>query len=130
MSCLKKKAEFATGDPTYCQSCKAIFNKFSKAEPNPEGNGQIWSCEFCNHKNFINLEAEEMPKTDTVNYIIDAATVMEDEKKDDELAKDISVVYCIDVSGSMNMKSGGKSRLECVQETISGQLKDTFERYP
>ncbi len=43
----------------------------------------------------------------------------------DGLAKDISIVYCIDVSGSM---SG--SRLSAVQKTILGQIKDMKENHP
>jgi hypothetical protein len=30
LSCLKEKAELATGDPELCKSCKAVFNKDSK----------------------------------------------------------------------------------------------------
>lgn len=32
MECLKDNAEIATGDPVYCEDCKAFFNKHSKIE--------------------------------------------------------------------------------------------------
>jgi uncharacterized protein YegL len=41
------------------------------------------------------------------------------------LAKDISIVYCIDISGSM---SG--HRLECVKKTIRAQIKEMHDKYP
>lgn len=67
-----------------------------------------------------------------MNYILEAASAIEDEKtkEEEELSSDISIVYCIDVSGSMNQKKKNMSRLQCVQDTISGQLKDTLERFP
>ena len=51
----------------------------------------------------------------------------EEEKKQtvEGAAKDISIVYCIDVSGSM---SGG--RINAVKKTILNQIKDMQENYP
>jgi hypothetical protein len=75
MSCLKESAfELATGDPTYCEGCKAILNMYSLISEQQEESGKrIWECEFCNFKNFISVEPEEKPKTETVSYIIEAA---------------------------------------------------------
>jgi uncharacterized protein with von Willebrand factor type A (vWA) domain len=42
-----------------------------------------------------------------------------------KIAKDISIVYCIDVSGSM---SG--IRLECLKQTIVGQIEEMHKTYP
>jgi Mg-chelatase subunit ChlD len=65
-----------------------------------------------------------------VSYILEAAAVVKDKeetKKGDvsKLAGDISIVYCIDISGSM---SG--HRLDSVKKTISAQLKEMKEVYP
>ena len=60
LKCLKEDAEVATGDPILCNRCKAIFNKYSKYEDN-KGEEQQWACEFCAHKNQINIEPEEVP---------------------------------------------------------------------
>jgi uncharacterized protein with von Willebrand factor type A (vWA) domain len=53
----------------------------------------------------------------------------EEEAKGDDtqskIAKDISIIYCIDVSGSM---SG--IRLECVKQTIVGQIEEMHKTYP
>lgn len=39
-STLKEKAELATGDPTFCEKCKAVLNNYSKVTE--EGKEQIW----------------------------------------------------------------------------------------
>jgi len=59
-----------------------------------------------------------LPKSETVSYILEAAPVIKDkeEAKKGELSKlagDISIVYCIDISQSMN-----GYRLESVKKTI------------
>jgi hypothetical protein len=72
MSCLKETTvELATGDPILCSSCQAMFNFFSALEIEEEK--QVWNCEFCNNKNFVNIDDEEKPKSDTVSYILEAA---------------------------------------------------------
>jgi len=62
----------------------------------------------------VNIEPEEKPKTDAVSYILEAAPVKtEAEKKEEKTTggvnKDISIVFCVDVSGSM-----AGSRLQAV----------------
>ncbi len=99
------------------------------------GMAQTWNCEFCNNANSIQVEAEEVPKTETVSYILEAAPVKEapvtqgakeeSKKPDTSLPTDISIVYCIDISGSMN-----GYRLEAVKKTIRAQIKEMKEVYP
>lgn len=53
----------------------------------------------------MHIDVEEIPKKPSVNYIIEAATMKIEESKaqgEKEAAKDITIVYSIDVSGSMN----------------------------
>ena len=56
-------------------------------------------------------------------------TGTEEESKGDDLqskiALDISIVYCIDVSGSMQ-----GLRLKCVKQTIVGQIEEMHKKYP
>ena len=114
MQCLKDNAEIATGDPIYCESCQAIFNKFSQVEEIKDTTTdkieQIWNCEFCCHKNKVQIEPEEIPKSDAVNYILEAAPYVEEKKestvKGEQSQSEISVVYCIDISGSMGYRAG------------------------
>ena len=110
---LKDKAELATGDMTYCSKCGAIFNMNSKTEERKSLDGepqQIWCCEFCNHENEVDIEPEEKPKGNAVNYIVEAAAQVEDKKAMGK--QEISVVFCIDQSGSM-----------CVSQPIQGKHK-------
>ena len=97
---LKGQAELATGDPTFCTTCRAVFNIHSKVEEvKEEDEKQIWTCEFCCTKNVIEIDEEERPQTGAVNYIVEAAAQVQDKKALGK--KDISVVFCIDQSGSM-----------------------------
>lgn len=73
MNTLKEdQVALATGDPVFCKECKAIFNVHSKiVEESKEQ--QVWQCEFCNNKNEVELEEEEIPSADTINYVLEAA---------------------------------------------------------
>ena len=55
------------------------------------------------------IDDEEMPKNSEVTYMIEAAAQVEDKKL---AGQDISVVFCLDVSGSM-----------CVSQAIEGKHK-------
>ena len=142
MDCLNAKdVQLATGDPCKCLGCSAILNKYSLIETNPLDGKQTWKCEFCNFFNSVHLEPEEKPEKETVSYILepakpkekptptDVTMVEEEEKKGDssepQHAKDISIVYCVDVSGSMQ-----GTRLNCVKATILNQLEDMKKKYP
>ena len=140
MSCLEAKdVQLATGDPVKCSGCSAFFNTYSEIKES-EGK-QLWTCEFCNIQNRVQVEPEEKPTKETVSYIIEAAPYKakvatpamkagtEEEAKGDDMqskvAKDISIIYCIDVSGSMQ-----GIRLECVKQTIVGQIEEMHKKYP
>lgn len=41
---------------------------------------QLWYCEFCNHLNAVNIDEEEIPKTNEVNYLVEAAAQVQDKK--------------------------------------------------
>ena len=91
----------ASGDPVLCQGCGVIFNKFSKllnsdGDKNPpleekeelkqdfnlsqdpsllpklEEGQQAWNCEYCGLVNIVELEPEEVPTSDGVNYILES----------------------------------------------------------
>lgn len=59
---LEKKTEIATGDAEICAQCQAVFSKFSKIVK--EADNQIWICEYCNHRNEVMIDDEEIPKSD------------------------------------------------------------------
>jgi len=96
------------GDATFCQKCKAIFNMYSKLQAPTEEeikqhdleDDKVWICEFCSHRNIVNLLDQEIPKKDAVNYILENAKAEENKKKSEE---EISIVFCVDISGSMGV---------------------------
>ena len=110
LATLKDGAEMASGDPVFCKACQAVFNMHSVIEEGKESgmDGQLWKCEFCNTKNEVNFEPEELPKSKAVNYILEAAAQVQDKKLMGK--QEISVVFCIDISGSM-----------CVSQPIVGK---------
>jgi copper chaperone CopZ len=60
------------------------------------------------YANEVDMEPEEVPKSKEVNYILEAAAQVMDKKQVGK--QDISVVFCIDISGSM-----------CVSQPIVGK---------
>jgi len=109
------------GDPEFCKSCQAILNKNSKLTPiEGQENTYNWVCEFCNTSNEVCLDAEEIPKSLAVNYLIEPAPqVVHEEKAEVEVTKKVedqtSVIFCLDTSGSMSLTSGGARRMACMQ---------------
>eukprot|EP00029_Vermamoeba_vermiformis_P006511 TRINITY_DN2572_c1_g1_i2.p1 TRINITY_DN2572_c1_g1~~TRINITY_DN2572_c1_g1_i2.p1 ORF type:complete len:687 (-),score=231.37 TRINITY_DN2572_c1_g1_i2:56-2116(-) len=97
---LEKDSQLMTGDPVFCNECKAAFSSFSKIVDG------VWNCEFCNAKNQITLEEEEIPKVDTTDYILEPAKEIDADDREE------SIIFCMDISGSM-----------CVTTEISGSLK-------
>ena len=121
LDCLQNRGQLATGDAEFCATCKGVFNKTSVIVK--EGEQQFWTCEFCNTKNEVHIEDEEVPAENEVTYILEAAAQVEnaeEEKKETgEVKSDkISVVFCIDISGSMS--SGG--RLLMCKQAVAGQI--------
>ncbi len=130
---------YATGDPLPCAGCKAIFNSFSRVVP--EGTDKFWICEFCGHKNAVTLELEEYPKLSYMAYLLEgkAPAAAETGKTTTTVPptdSDTSVVFCIDLSGSMDATqhyTGPKlkymnapsyiTRLQCVKIAIDSQLE-------
>lgn len=105
LECLQNRGQLATGDAEFCSTCKGVFNKTSAIIT--EGDQQIWTCEFCNTKNEVMIGEEEIPQSNEVTYILEAAAQIEnaeEEKKETEgeaVSDKISVIFCIDISGSM-----------------------------
>ncbi|KAL3882463.1 hypothetical protein ACJMK2_028800 [Sinanodonta woodiana] len=96
------------GDPTYCASCGAIMSSISKLEKSIEE--KVWNCEFCNVKNVVDVDDEEVPTSEDLTYMLEPAlstTVSGLSGTDQSL-----VLFCVDISGSM-----------CVTTEVPGNLK-------
>jgi len=85
------------------------------------GSGQIWQCEYCDFTNAIQLEPEEMPKGESIDYLL----TQPHEKSDQN---DI-IVFCIDISGSMCCTSEvlGDIRVKA-NDQLSQSLDQFIER--
>lgn len=108
LTVLKDKTEIATGDAVTCEKCKAMFNVYSKLVKDMVTNDQTWTCEFCNNLNKVIIEEEEMPKSDSLTYVLESAQQSMMKKGGGE---DITLMFCIDVSGSM-----------CVTQPVQGKM--------
>jgi len=64
------------------------------------GDESIWICKFCNHINIIEIDSEEVPKAETVDYILAPPPDKDDESKSSDQSES-QIIFCIDVSGSM-----------------------------
>ncbi|XP_041351713.1 uncharacterized protein LOC121370501 [Gigantopelta aegis] len=104
------------GDPIHCSKCNAVLSKISKIVK--DGPDKTWQCEFCEERNLVDIEDEEIPKNDDVTYLLEPAlaTAASGASGRDESL----VVFCVDISGSMcvttevpgKVKLRGSSRLE------------------
>ena len=97
LKCLENKGELATGDPFLCSRCQGVFNQSSVIGID-EARGQLWTCEFCHLENEVMIDEEEIPQSTEVTYLLEAAAQVQDRNM---AGQDISVVFCMDVSGSM-----------------------------
>ncbi|CDW77368.1 type a von willebrand factor domain-containing protein [Stylonychia lemnae] len=146
LGCLKNGAELASGNPIYCENCQGIFNKFSIIAQ--ENSLQVWNCEFCQHKNLVDMAFEQVPKSDTIDYILESPFKEEEEKEvtpNLQSQNDISIVYCLDISDSMNkiahqqlvpkdqnirLLSKPWSRLDSVQSVIAAEIQEMAKEHP
>lgn len=119
MSCLQQAGQVATGDAVFCGSCQGALNVYSKLKPTNQDE-QSWTCEFCEHVNEVSVDHEEFPRNPTVDYLLMPAEVAAEERLGGStLDSDISVIFCIDTSGSM-----------CVTQPVQGDIKLKVRQQP
>jgi hypothetical protein len=125
----------APGLPIYCQDCRSIFNSYSKRELK-EGTTHtyLWTCEFCGFSNEFDADPESLPTQDNLTYILEAAPDVEETKEPlgtEALSSDDStVIFCLDISGSMDERAGNVSKLQCVKSAILGQINEMKSNSP
>mmetsp|Transcript_82 Transcript_82/g.140 ORF Transcript_82/g.140 Transcript_82/m.140 type:complete len:582 (-) Transcript_82:41-1786(-) len=107
LDCLQKETEIATGDPTLCKECSSLLNSFSQLKK--QDSGYLWVCEFCGTQNLLDLEEGEIPSNPEVTYIFGPVREVEETKQRRDDAA--SVVFCVDISGSM-----------CITKPVQGNL--------
>jgi hypothetical protein len=101
---ISNDSQVATGDPTFCTNCRALLNSHSVIS---EASAvQEWVCEFCDAHNTLTLDAEEIPRADVLNYIL------EDPQDAMLIDDDSTVIFCIDISGSMGVTKPASGRIK------------------
>lgn len=101
---LVQDASVHTGECFLCSSCNAALSHYSKLTLGSDGN-RSWVCEFCGAESKdIDMDDEEIPTTETVDYIIKPAPEV--------VASDSTnnVIFCVDTSGSMCVSTAVDSR--------------------
>jgi hypothetical protein len=94
------------GDPVKCGNCEAILSKISHIDEEKQTGSmndgkKLWKCEFCNFENRIFLDANEIPNSNEVTYILEPAPSKNETQT--ELKESKYLIYCIDISGSMSV---------------------------
>eukprot|EP01116_Phalansterium_solitarium_P022340 TRINITY_DN7337_c0_g1_i2.p1 TRINITY_DN7337_c0_g1~~TRINITY_DN7337_c0_g1_i2.p1 ORF type:complete len:671 (+),score=201.42 TRINITY_DN7337_c0_g1_i2:186-2198(+) len=118
--------ELATGDALVCSNCAAVLNCHSTiATRSSSGDGhdakQSWTCEFCSNENDIDCAPEEIPKANSVDYIVapPATTVASEDSR--------MIVFCIDVSGSMGVSYEIQGKVQLRGHEKLGRLQSTLD---
>lgn len=145
---LEKEEGIATGLPIKCKECSGLLSKVSKPYLKKTEDGLIWNCEFCSTPNSINLEDEEALNNSIVTYIlgneIKPKIDLNEEQKIPKSDEDNSIIFCIDISGSMDYRiyvkdakpmkysknKSGPTRLECVKLAIDSQIQQMLKESP
>ncbi|BFZ09174.1 hypothetical protein BsWGS_12213 [Bradybaena similaris] len=94
------------GEPVICVNCHAVLSHISRVDMT----SKVWQCEFCSAAAEVDIEPEEIPRSEDVTFLLEPA--MTTSTSTFSGVDQSLVVFCVDVSGSM-----------CVTTEVSGKLK-------
>jgi Mg-chelatase subunit ChlD len=94
-----------------------------------------WTCEFCDTVNQLDEKDLFQPDEEDIEIVVEAGKVKPKQKVDEtktaeqtkKESDEISVVFCVDISGSMGTHSQGLSRLDCVKQAMIKQIDHMSE---
>eukprot|EP01091_Cochliopodium_minus_P009235 TRINITY_DN222_c0_g3_i1.p1 TRINITY_DN222_c0_g3~~TRINITY_DN222_c0_g3_i1.p1 ORF type:complete len:714 (-),score=288.87 TRINITY_DN222_c0_g3_i1:43-2184(-) len=105
---LGEQATVATGDAQFCEGCKSMLNSHSILSKKEENSiDKKWNCEFCGVENSVVIDEEEIPKEDTLDYLLEPAPELNDSRGDSN-----TILFLVDISGSM-----------CVTTEVQGKIE-------
>lgn len=90
---LVQDSQVHSGECTQCKGCEAALSHYSRL-CGPES-ARVWKCEFCGVENAVDLDDEELPTSETVDYILKPAPAVVSSDAES------NVIFCVDTSGSM-----------------------------
>ena len=121
---LQDEAPVASGDPVFCSNWSVVLNTFSKIV-NVEGSGtQIWRCEFWDHKNEVNLEIEEIPTKEVINYLLESKQT-DDVNEEEKNTSTSGIIFWVDTSGSMGINKDKLKKTSEGYKITAGALINT-----
>ena len=96
--------------PIRCKKCTAILNMYSHLNL-LKNDKYKWECEFCRQINKIKIKQDSIPLNKNISYILKEPILEvknQENKKIEEkqinLDDDTSLIFCFDISGSMDEK--------------------------
>jgi len=141
--------------PIYCKNCGAVFSKNDLERKVSMPNGVILTCQFCEKGNTIEISANDLriPNEPSVFYLLDneGKYIQTTNLKNAEevynkqiLKSKITIILCIDISGSMVEKLSNPTgidskyfkikenptRLECIKYAIDCYIKKLLQEKP
>ena len=113
-------------NPIRCKKCSAILNIYSNLNI-IENDKYKWECEFCKNLNIIKIKKDSIPLNKNIDYILQEPTIemkttetIKKEEKIVNLEDDTSLIFCFDISGSMDEKYE-------VEKEIYDKIKECFD---
>ena len=95
-------------NPIRCKKCTAVLNIYSNLNL-IENDEYKWECEFCKQINIIKIKKDSIPLNKNIDYILQEPVIetktpenIKNEEKKVNLSDDTSLIFCFDVSGSMD----------------------------
>lgn len=125
---LSEKVGYATGDPTFCKNCTSVLNKNSRLKPSSDEKDDdvtIWECEFCNFTNKIQIEPEEIPKSECVDYFVMSKSQVKSSGLN--YSDDKTILFVFDVSGSMCVTTPIKGKHKIKGNTIDKEYQELMK---
>ena len=96
--------------PIRCKKCTAVLNIYSNLNL-IENDKYKWECEFCKEINIIKIKKDSIPLNKNMDYILQEPIIelknpetIKNEEKKVNLDDDSSLIFCFDISGSMDEK--------------------------
>ena len=105
LNALIENFDTISSKPIFCEGCTAIFNKYSKIVKDDLGD-QIWNWEFCNLLNKVSISPEQIPDNEIIDYKLENANDLNINKNEQSNS---AIIFCLDISGSMNSERSGNS---------------------
>ena len=119
-------------NPIRCEKCTAVLNIYSNLNL-IENDEYKWECEFCKQVNIIKIKKDSIPLNKNIEYILQEPKI-EFEKPENEkieekkvnLNDDTSLIFCFDISGSMDQRYNVEKDIydkvkECLGSMVSNK---------